>query len=497
MFKKVTAQEAIDVIQDNDTVGISGSGGYGSPEALLGALETKYKEQSKPRNLTVTTGISVGNLSYDDVGMNHLVAKGLVKRAICAHFGMGRNFGLAVGHNEFAAYALPLGIYGHLLRALAKGEAGIFSKVGLDTFIDPDVEGGQMNDLAKVEKFPLIFKKDYGYGEELFYQTFPINVALIKASFVDNEGNVSLLDEAVIGEQRELAAAVHNNGGIVICEVEKEVDRIKAQDLVIHKSLVDYVVINPPNEALGDFNFPYPHPELTGQELKQGKLIEKLPFNERKICARRAFLELKKGDVVNLGIGMPEAVAKVAAEENFFKEITLSVEMGPLGGIPLSGYSFGASLNPECLNSTTDTFDLYDGGYLDLAVLGLAQVDKEGNVNVSKFGERITGPGGFINISQNTKRLIFLGTFATKSKEKKFVKKVEQITFSGKRALKNKQEVLYITEKGVFTLTDKGLKLMEIAPNVNLEKDIYPYMDFKPLVAPVLKEMDAWIFKNN
>lgn len=495
MTKFVNATEAVKLIKDKDTVGISGSGGCGSPEGLLKALEERYQLESHPKKITITSGISPGNASFDNVGLNHLTGEGLVARAICAHFGMPKAFEKSALNNQFSAYALPLGVYGHLLRAIAGHKPGVITKVGLQTFIDPCLEGGKLNKKARKEHLNLISLYNINFEDYLFYKAFPINVALIKASFTDKFGNVSLIDEACLGEQKELASAVHNSGGIVICEVEKKVKEIKAQDLVIHKSLVDYIVINKPNKKYGDFNWPNPHPELTGKEPIKLDQIKEMEFNERKICGRRALLEIKPNTVINLGIGMPEAVSMVAKEENVFQNFTLSVEMGPLGGIPVKGVGFGSSINPECLNSTTDTFDLYDGGYLDLAILGLAQVDKYGNVNVSKFKNRLTGPGGFINITQSTKKLIFLGTFTSKNGEKKFINNVEQITFSGKRALKNNQEVLYITEKAVFKLIKKGLELIEIAPNIDLQNDILNNMEFKPLVSKNLKTMDEKIFK--
>lgn len=495
MTKFISASEAVKYIENYHTVGISGSGGCGSPEALLTALKMRYKKEQQPYNLTITTGISAGNGTYDEVGLNHLLEKGLIKRAICAHYGKPKGFGDAAANNEFAAYALPLGVYGHLLRAIASNKPGVITKVGIGTFMDPCLEGGKLNKKAQKEKYDFINFYNLNFEDYIFYKSFPINIALIKASYADECGNVSLMNEAVIGEQKELAAAVHNSGGIVICEVEEKVSEIKAQDIVIHNTLIDYIVINKPAKELGEFNTPCPHPELLGQIKQKDSDIKELPFSERKICGRRAFQELHEGNIVNLGVGIPETVALIAKEENYIDKITLSVEMGPLGGIPISGICFGAAINPECINSTPETFDLYDGGYLDVAILGMGEVDRYGNVNVSKFGKIVTGPGGFINITQNTKKILFLGTLCAKDGTKKFVKNVSQITFSGKIANKNKQEILYITEKAVFRLVPKGIELIEIAPDTDLEKDILNIMEFKPMISKKIKIMDKRLFK--
>ncbi len=512
-MKIINAKEVASLIKNNATVAISGSGGSGSPENLLKSLMDSYNTNKQPKNITVVTGISPGNLTKDYVGMNMLSADGLVGKAICAHLGMGKLFGEKVGKNIFPAFALPLGVLNHLLRAIAGHEPGIITHIGLDTFADPRQEGCCANDLAKNEE-PIVELIKIAKEDYLFYKSFPINVALIKATYADELGNISFEHEAVLGEQFNMAAATHNSGGIVIVEVKeiKPAGSLRAKDVLIHSKLVDYVVIGKPDTSLGDYNLPIYHPEYTGD--KKIKL-EKLPIkelDERKICARRAAMEIKKGYAINLGVGMPDMVANVAAEENISQEISLSIECGPMGGVPVGGIAFGASRNPDSIIPTAENFDLYNGGFLDMAILGLAEVDQEGNVNVSKFGSRITGPGGFINITQSTKRIIFMGTFtASNLKESiidekliinnegekiKFVNKVEQITFSGKNALKNNLEIMYVTERAVFKLTKGGLELIEIAPGIDLQQDILNKMEFKPIISSKLKLMDKRIFKD-
>lgn len=512
-MKIIDAKDVANLIKDYDTVAISGSGGSGSPEALLKSVMDSYQEKHKPQNITVVAGISPGNLTLDKVGMNMLSEEDLVGKAICAHLGMGKAFGAAVGKNTFPAFALPLGVLNHLLRASAAHEPGIITRIGLNTTADPRLDGCCANNLAKKEE-PIVELMPIKDKDYLFYKTFPINVALIKASYADEDGNISFEHEAVLGEQFNMAAAAHNNNGLVIVEVSdiKPKGSLKAKDVLIHSKLVDYVVVSTPDVSLGDYNLPVYRPELTGEKKIVTDAIKIRDLDIRKVCARRSSLELRKGYAVNLGVGMPDGVASVALEEGVLDDIYLSIETGPMGGIPVGGIAFGASINPDSIITTAETFDLYNGGFLDMAVLGLAEVDQEGNVNVSKFGTRSTGPGGFINITQTTKKIIFMGTFTASNLEekivnnelvinkegenRKFVKKVEQITFSGKNALENNLKVLYVTERCVFKLTPKGLELIEIAPGINLEQDILNNMDFQPIISENLKTMDKRIFMN-
>lgn len=513
-MKIITKEEVGNLVKDGDTVCISGSGGSGSPENLIYGIRKSFLENGHPCNITVSCGISPGNLTMDEnVGMNMLSTPGLVGKAICAHLGQGKVFGNAIGHNQFPAFAVPLGVINHLYRAQAGNEIGIITHIGLNTFADPRIDGCRANEKAK-ELEPIVELININGKENLLYKTFPVNVALIKATYADEDGNVSLEHEAVIGEQYNMAHAAHNSGGIVIVEVKeiKPSGSLKARNVLLHKSIVDYVVVEKPNYELGDYNLPEYKPEMTGDIKIKLEDIPVRELDERKVCGRRSFMELKRGDVINLGVGMPDSVANVAAEEGFANEICLSVESGTTGGVPTGGIAFGATINPDIVVQTAEQFDTYNGGYLDMGIVGLAQVDKYGNVNVSKFGTRVTGPGGFINITQCTKNIIFMGTFTAKDlnekiidgklviekegKVKKFVDHVEQITFSGKQAILNNQNVLYVTERAVFKLIDGGIELIEIAPGVDLEKDILNQMDFRPSISENLKVMDERIFRD-
>ena len=511
-MKIISAEDVVKKIKSKSTVAVSGSGGSGSPEAILSALLARYKKYKAPNNLTVAAGISPGNLTYDDIGMNCFAEPGMVAKAMCAHLGMGKKFGIAIGENQFPTFGIPLGVYTHLLRAIAGKKPGVLTHVGLNTFVDPRIEGACENEKAK-KLDPVVELQIVNGEEKLFFKSFPIDVAIIKASYADTKGNISLEWEGIIGEQFHLAAAAHNSGGIVIVQVEKVVEygALKAKDVLIPARLVDYVVVAKPDKKLGDYNIPKHNPSLVGKSRMELNNLKNVEMGERKICARRAMMELSKGVMVNLGVGMPELVASVCNEEGCVEDITLSIETGITGGVAQSGVAFGVAYNADSIISDANMFDLYDGGFLDAAVLGLAEVDKEGNVNVSKFGTRVTGPGGFINITQNTHKIVFIGTFTSgglkvktgkgqlnveqEGKNIKFVNNVQQITFSAKNAIKNKQDITYITERAVFKLTDKGIKLVEIAPGVDLKKDILANMQFKPIVAKNLKIMDAKIFK--
>ena len=512
-MKIIDKKEVASLIKDGDMVAISGSGGSGSPEALIRSVMDSFLETHHPCNIGVTCGISPGNLTNDDVGMNMLAKEGLVGKAICAHLGMGRVFGNAIGSNQFPAFAVPLGVINHLYRAIAAHEEGIITHIGLGTFADPRVEGCAANEKAK-SLDPIVELININNHENLFYHSFKIDVALLKASYADENGNISLEEEGIIGEQYNMAIAAHNSGGIVIVEVKdiKKANSLRARDVLIHSSYVDYVVVNPPTAKLGDYNIPFYRPEITGDKRIKLEDIKVRPLDERKVCGRRSAMELKKGDVINLGVGMPDSVANSCAEEGMSDYIYLSVESGPTGGVPIGGVVFGSSINPDSVIPTAEQFDAYNGGCLDMAIVGLAEVDSKGNVNVSKFGTRVTGPGGFINITQSTKKIIFMGTFTAVNLEEKvedgkmviikegekpkFVKEVQQITFSSAQAIKNNQEILYVTERCVFRLTKDGVMLTEIAPGIDLEKDILSHMEFKPIISKNLKLMDERIFKD-
>lgn len=509
-MKVITANQVASLIHDNSYLGVGGFSAFGAPEELLIAIKEAYKWKGTPSNLTIISGISCGDMTKDGKGLNHLRAPGLVRAIIGAHVGVPAGIGDAIGENRIAGYLLPMGVYDNLLRAKAAKRPGFLTKVGLNTFCDPRIDGCKVNCLAKKNEKEIVKLMCMDGEEFLFYKTFPIDACIIRGTYADEDGNISLKEEALIAEQLEMAMAAHNNGGKVFVQVKKilPAGSIPAKEVHIHHKFVDYVVVASEENHPQGYDSPNMRWELIGESKVPLESIPSMELSVRKVIARRAAKELQEGALVNLGIGMPDGVAMIANEKGI--NVTLSIESGTLGGVPVGGLGLGASVNPDAIYHIADNFDMYDGGGLDMAFLGAAQIDKYGNVNVSKFGRKCTGPGGFIDITQSTKKVFFMGTFtAGKSEYKiedgrleiikdgsgvKFIDQVEQITFSAEYAKKNGQQVCYITERAVFELTEEGFCLTEIAPGVDLEKDVLDKMAFRPMIAENLKTMDADIF---
>lgn len=504
--KVVSAAEAVALIHDGDTLVCSGFGVVGVPDELLVALEQRFLQTAQPRNLQLLFGGGPGDAK--DQGVNRLAHAGLVAGAIGGHWGMVPRLAAMALANEIEAYNLPLGVVSRMYRDIAAGLPGTITPVGLGTFVDPRMQGGKINARTTRE---IVEVATLGGREMLYYQAPKPNVAFVRASIADTDGNLSLEREALTQDALAIAMAVKNSGGVVIAQVEyvTEAGSMLPRRVKVPGILVDCVVVAQPQHHWQTYGTPY-SPALSGEMRLPLDALPAMPFDERKVIARRAAFELLPNAVVNLGIGMPEGVSAIANEEHLLPYMTLTAEPGVIGGVPGSSMNFGTSVNATAQLDMNQQFDFYDGGGLDLAVLGLAECDAEGNINVSRFGPRLAGAGGFINITQNSRTVLFIGTFTAgglqvqvgdgrltivrEGQHRKFVQTLEQITFSGVYAAREGKKVLYITERCVFALTPQGLELTEVAPGVDIARDILPYMAFKPIIRNP-QPMDARIFR--
>ena len=504
--KLISAEDAAQLIKDNDVVAIQGSGGgVGEPTAILKAIGQRFQAEAAPRNLTLYHATGLGD--HKEIGADYLALPGLVKRDIAGHLGMAPKMAQLIKDNRVESYNFPQGVLSHMFSAIAAGRPGVFTKVGLQTYIDPRLEGGKMNALA-TEDLVRVFEIDN--EEWLFFPRFKFDVSLVRGTTADLKGNITCEEEPAILEGIAVAQAAKASGGIVIAQVKylAEPGTLDPRLVKIPGPAVDYIVVDEHQKqtCLDFFN-----PAFNGQVKIPLEQIEPLPLDYRKVVARRAARELYKGALVNLGVGMSSGVASVATEEGLINDITFSVEQGIVGGMPASGVIFGVAYNPEAIIQQDAQFNYYDGTGVDLAFLGMAQTDAAGNINVSKVGGMWAGCGGFINISQNAKKVIFCGSFTAKGLKcevgdgrltitnegsiKKFVDQVEQITFSGAYARSTDQTVLYVTERAVFELTRDGVMLKEVAPGIDLERDILAQMEFEPIVADDVTVMDKDIFR--
>ena len=508
MSKLVSAKEAVKLIKDGDTVAFGGFVGAAHAEEVTAAIQASFLESSQPRDLTVVYAAGQGD--GKERGLNHLGEEGLVKRIVGGHWGLVPRLQKLALENKLSAYNLPQGVISHLFRDIAAGKLGVLTHVGLKTFADPRLEGGKINDVSKKD-MDLVKVVNIEGEERLLYKAFPVNVGIIRATYADTQGNCTMEHEGALAETLAIAQAAKNSGGKVIVQVKQVVEygSLDSRKVKIPGIYVDAIVVASEENHRQTFGTYY-NPAYSGEIRVPVDSLAPLPLSERKIIARRAAMELIPDAVVNLGIGMPEGVASIAAEEGL-KGMVLTTESGTIGGIPAGGGDFGVTTNPDCVLEQPAQFDFYDGGGLDVAFLGLAQMDVHGNINVSKFGPKIAGCGGFINITQNARKVIYCGTFTAGSlkvsvaegklkidqegKSKKLINEVEQVTFSGAYAQEKGQPVLYITERAVFKLTPEGVELMEIAPGVDLQKDILDQMDFKPIMKDV-KTMDERIFRD-
>lgn len=502
----ISAARAAEVVLDGDTCVVGGSGSLLQvPETTLRAIGERFDRTGGPKGLRVVHVMGLGD--HTGRGLDHLAKEGMVRQFIGSHFVLSPEQQRLIHENRVEAIGLPAGTISLLYREIAGGRPGLFTDIGLDTFVDPRLDWGRMNTVTESGISELV---TVGEREWLFYPAFDVDVALLRATSADEDGNLDMADEAGLSDNLAIAQAVHNRGGTVIAEVKQVVERgaLRAADVRVPGVLVDHVVVTDfPNQTpVTVFD-----PRRTGTRPRTQMELETLHLDHRKVVARRAAMEIRDGELVNLGVGMANGISYVAQEEGFLDSIHLTVEQGLFGGLPGVGLDSGTAINPTAMIDMSAQFDLYDGGALDMAGLAFAEIDRHGNVNVGRVGSTPIGPGGFIDISQKAGRVVFCGTFrggglsthvgdgrieiSHEGAYAKIVPEVEAITFSAARALAEGRTALYVTERCVFRLSEGGLLLTEIAPGVDLQRDILDHLAFRPQVAEDLALMDERIFR--
>jgi propionate CoA-transferase len=505
-MEKITADEAARLIEDGDAILISGSGGgHSVPEALLAAVERRFQDEQKPRGITSVSIVGIGDRA--ELGATHLAHEGLLSRAITSALVDSPGLVRLAAEDKIEAYTLPQGVLSQLMRDMAAGRPGLLTKTGLHTFVDPRQQGARQSPRTPPDFVEVVQLA----GEEwLFFKPVPVNVAFLRGTTADEDGNVTMEEEAVLGEMLAMAQATRRAGGIVVVQVKRMARRntLPAKQVKIPGILVDFVVVDTEQRQT---YATYYDPSYSGELRIPADDIKPLPFGPRKVIVRRAAMELFPGAICNLGAGVSTGISTIAAEEGLLDAVHLTNEQGIVGGAPITGRDSGGGQNFAAMVEQPAQFDFYDGGGLDLAFLSFAEVDEQGNVNVSRFGDKIIGVGGFINISQNAKCVVFGGTLTAgdldigweagrtvirrEGRHRKFVPKLEQICYSAAIGRAKEQVTLFVTERAVFRIGVDGLELIEIAPGIDVERDVIAHMGFRPHWARDLREMDARIFR--
>jgi propionate CoA-transferase len=504
-MEKITADDAARLVQDGDAILISGSGGgHSVPEALLAAVERRFLAERKPQGITSVSVVGVGDRAA--LGATHLAHEGLLRRAITSALVDSPGLVRLAAENKIEAYTLPQGVLSQLMRDMAAGRPGLLTKTGLNTFVDPRQQGARQSPRTPPDFVEVVNLAD---EEWLFFKPVPVNVAFLRGTTADEDGNVTMEEEAVLGEMLAMAQAARRAGGIVVVQVKRMArrDTLPPKEVKIPGILVDFVVVDPEQRQT---YATYYDPSYAGELRVPVGDIKPLPFGPRKVIVRRAAMELFPGAICNLGAGVMTGLSTIAAEEGLLDAVCLTNEQGIIGGAPITGRDSGGGQNFAAMIEQPAQFDFYDGGGLDLAFLSFAEVDAEGNVNVSRFGDRIIGVGGFINISQNAKCVVFGGTLTAgdldvaweqgrtvirkEGRHRKFVPKLEQIGYSASMGRERGQVALFVTERAVFRVGAEGLELTEIAPGVDPERDVIAHMGFRPRIAHDLRPMDVSIF---
>ena len=505
-MEKITADEAAQLVRDGDAILISGSGGgHSVPEALLAAVERRFLAEAKPLGLTSVSVVGVGDRAA--LGASHLAHEGLLRRAITSALVDSPGLVRLAAQNKIEAYTLPQGVLSQLMRDMAAGRPGLLTKTGLHTFVDPRQQGARQSPCTPPDFVEVVQLA----GEEwLLFKPVPVDVAFLRGTTADEDGNVTMEQEAVFGEMLAMAQATRRAGGIVVVQVKRLACRgaLPAKQVKIPGILVDFVVVDPAQRQTYATDY---DPSYSGELRIPVGDIKPLPFGPRKVIVRRAAMELFPGAICNLGAGVSTGLSTIAAEEGLLDAVTLTNEQGLIGGAPITGRDSGGAQNFAAMIDQPAQFDFYDGGGIDVAFLSFAEVDAAGNVNVSRFGDKIIGVGGFINISQNARCMVFNGTLTAgelditwedgktvirkEGRHQKFVPKLEQICYSAALARARGQVALFVTERAVFRVGDEGLELIEIAPGLDPERDVIAHMGFRPAVSRELRPMERAIFE--
>lgn len=506
----ITAKQAANMIKDGETICPVAMTLVSASEEVLKALESSFLETGHPNNLRLLH--SCGQSDRKD-GIQHLAHEGMVKQIVGSHWGLQPRWMELISNNKVEAYCLPQGQIAHLYRSMACGLPGKMSKVGLGTFIDPRYEGGKMNDRTK-ELGDIVDIIKYRDEEYMFYREIPIDVCLIRGTECDEMGNLSTIEEAMKLELLPAVMATKRYGGKVIAQVKRVVENgmINPKEVAVPGVFIDAIIVcqNPDVDHRQTSSWVY-DPSYSGQTRVLQSNIEAAQFNERKFIARRGVLEIYPGAVINLGTGIPnDMIGRICNEEGISDDVMITVESGIYGGVQAGGIDFGIGQNLCAMIGHHEQMDYYNGAGVDITFMGLGELDGLGNVNSTKMGSRCTGAGGFIDITQNAKKVVFCGTFTAggakyefkdgklkileEGKIRKMVSKVSQVSFNGKIAREKNQPVIVVTERAVFELAEEGVILIEIAPGIDLKTQVLDMMDFKPIISPKLKTMDSDLF---
>lgn len=501
----IDVREAVGLVRDGSTIVVGGSGaGHALPQRFIDELAAAFVETGHPRDLTTVRVVGIGD--FAERGFSQWGLPGLQRRTIGSNIGNEPRLGALVEADEIESYSFPQGVLSQLMREIAAGRPGLVTAVGLGTYVDPRQTGGKQNARTTDDLVEVVTLRG---REWLMYHSFPIDVAVIRGTTADEDGNLTMEGEAVQGEMLAMAMAARNSGGIVIAQVKRLATRgsLPLRDVKVPGALIDHVYVA---EGQWQTYITQDSPYYAGVLRRPVRPEPPLPLDVRKVIARRSLLEFGPGAICNLGFGISQLIGRVAWEEGITDQLVLTVEQGIFGGVPVAGNEGGAGFNYQAMIDQPYMFDFYDGGGLDVASLSFAEVDADGNVNVHAFEGRVRGPGGFPNISAKTGKINFVGTLTAKGLElqidggvkvlaegsmHKFVPAVREISFNGRLARERGQEVRYITERAVFALADDGLVLIEVAPGIDVEHDVLDRMGFRPRIADDLRLMDARLYE--